>query len=37
MDNNNGRPAYDEAQYKSWLDEIAPYLKLGNSLNYAID
>lgn len=34
---NNGRPAYTDEQYQSWLDELSPFLKLGNSLSYAIE
>ena len=37
MDNNNGRPSYEDSQYRMWLDELSPFLKLGNSLNYAVD
>jgi hypothetical protein len=37
MDNNNGRPMYPESQYRTWLEILSPYLKLGNSLNYAVD
>jgi|SRR3990167_2782657 len=32
-----GRPPYPEEQYQSWLDELSPFLKLGNSLSYAIE
>lgn len=32
-----GRPSYSEDQYQSWLDELAPFLKLGNSLSFAIE
>lgn len=32
-----GRPSYSDEQYQSWLDELAPFLKLGNSLSYSIE
>lgn len=32
-----GRPAYDDNQYKSWLDEMRPFLVNGSSLHYACD
>lgn len=32
-----GRPSYSDEQYQSLLDELAPFLKLGNSLNYSIE
>lgn len=32
-----GRPEYTNDQYRVWLDEMAPFLKLGNSLYYAIE
>lgn len=32
-----GRPSFTDEQYQSWLDELAPFLKLGNSLNYSIE
>lgn len=32
-----GRPNYPESQYKSWLEELRPYLVKGCSLNYAVD
>lgn len=32
-----GRPEYTEADYQRWLDEMAPFLKLGHALNAAID
>jgi hypothetical protein len=34
---NNGRPEYPEDQYQKWLDELAPFFKLGETLNSAID
>lgn len=34
--NEPGRPEYTELQYQDWLDELKPYLKLGNSLDYSI-
>ena len=35
--NNNGREPYSDEQYTKWLDDMTPFLKLGNSLNYAIE
>lgn len=32
-----GRPAYTEADYQKWLDDMAPFLRLGHALNSAID
>ena len=37
MDNNGGRPAYTDDQYQTWLDDLKPWLKQGNTLSYAID
>lgn len=34
---DNGRPEYTEEQYQVWLDELSPFLKLGNSLYYSIE
>lgn len=34
---NNGRPEYTDEQYLVWLDEMAPFLKMGNSLHFAIE
>lgn len=34
---NNGRPAYDDNQYRSWLEEMRSFLVKGCSLYYAID
>lgn len=36
-DNKDGRPQFPDEQYHKWLDDIAPFLKLGESLNAAID
>lgn len=36
-DNQPGRPNISEEQYKIWLDEMAPFLKTGNTLNYCVD
>lgn len=33
----NGAPQFTEDQYKAFLEELAPFLKLGSSLYYAID
>lgn len=33
---DTGRPPYSDSDYQGWLDEMAPYLKQGHSLNYAI-
>lgn len=32
-----GRPEIAEEQYQRWLDDMAPFLKQGSSLYYAID
>lgn len=32
-----GRPEYKEEKYQTWLDEMKPYLELGNTLSYAIE
>jgi len=32
-----GRPAFTDADYAKWLDEMAAFLKLGHALNLAID
>jgi len=32
-----GRPEYTDNQYKAWLDDMAPFLKIGNTLYYAIE
>lgn len=32
-----GRPEYTEKQYRVWLDEMSPFLKLGYSLYNAMD
>lgn len=34
---DNGRPEYPEEQYHTWFDELAPFFKLGETLNAAID
>ncbi len=34
---DNGRPEYTDEQYRAWLDEMSPFLKLGYSLYYAMD
>lgn len=35
--NDNGRPEYTDEQYRVWFDEMAPFLKLGNSLYFAME
>src|SRR3989344_717007 len=35
--NDTGRPEYTDGQYRVWLDEMTPFLKLGYSLYYAMD
>jgi hypothetical protein len=35
--NDNGRPEFPEEQYQKWLDEMSPFLKLGNTLYHAIE
>lgn len=35
--NDTGRPEYTEEQYQKWFDELAPFFKLGETLNAAID
>lgn len=38
MDNSiSGRPSIDDEQFHTWLDEMAPFLKMGNSLYFAMD
>ncbi|OGG24120.1 hypothetical protein A3A79_02905 [Candidatus Gottesmanbacteria bacterium RIFCSPLOWO2_01_FULL_43_11b] len=32
-----GRPEYPDEQYQIWLTEMAPFLKIGNSLYFAIE
>lgn len=32
-----GRPEYTDDQYKAWLEDMSPFLKIGNSLYYAIE
>lgn len=32
-----GRPEYTDEQYEKWLEDLAPFLKAGNTLSYAID
>lgn len=32
-----GRPNYTEEQYQKWFDELAPFFKLGETLNAAIE
>jgi hypothetical protein len=32
-----GRPSYTEEQYQKWLDDMASFLKAGNTLWYAMD
>ncbi|MDP1722426.1 MAG: hypothetical protein Q8L37_04390 [Candidatus Gottesmanbacteria bacterium] len=32
-----GRPEYTDDQYKAWLEDMAPFLKIGNTLYYAIE
>jgi hypothetical protein len=34
--NTTGKPSHTEEEYQSWLDEMASYLKQGNTLIYAI-
>lgn len=34
---DTGRPEYTDEQYQSWLEEMAPFLKIGCSLYYAMD
>lgn len=33
----NGRPVITDEQYRLWLDDMAPFLKAGNTLWYAIE
>ncbi|OGE72135.1 hypothetical protein A3H40_02085 [Candidatus Daviesbacteria bacterium RIFCSPLOWO2_02_FULL_38_15] len=35
--NDNGRPEYTDEQYQIWLDELVPFLKLGNTLYHAME
>lgn len=32
-----GRPSITDEQYQKWLEDLKPFLKLGNTLNYAIE
>lgn len=32
-----GRPEYPEEQYYTWFDELAPFFKLGETLNSAVE
>lgn len=32
-----GRPEYTDDQYRAWLEDMSPFLKIGNSLYYAIE
>lgn len=32
-----GRPEYTDEQFQTWLEDLKPFLKLGNTLNYAIE
>ena len=33
----SGRPPHSDEQYQIWLNEMAPFLQLGNSLYYAME
>lgn len=35
MQGDIGRPAFTDEQYQTWLDEMRPFLEMGNSLYYA--
>lgn len=35
--NDGGRPEYTDEQYRVWLNEMAPFLKIGYSLYSSID
>lgn len=35
--NDIGRPEYTDSQYETWLNEMSPFLKIGNSLYFAMD
>ncbi|KKU28808.1 MAG: hypothetical protein UX80_C0010G0018 [Candidatus Amesbacteria bacterium GW2011_GWA2_47_11b] len=34
---DTGRPEYTDEQFQTWLDDMTPFLKLGNSLYHALD
>lgn len=34
---DTGRPEYTDEQYQKWLDDMAPFLKAGNTLYYAME
>lgn len=34
---DTGRPEFTDEQYQEWLEDLKPFLKLGNTLNYAIE
>lgn len=35
--NTSGREPYSDEQFVKWLEDMSPFLKLGNTLHYAID
>ena len=35
--NSTGREPYSDEQYVKWLDDMSPFLKLGNTLYHAIE
>lgn len=37
MADERGRPEYTDEQYEEWLNDLKPFLKLGQTLNSAID
>jgi len=36
MSNEPGRPPYTNEQYNKWLDDLRPFLKLGETLGEAV-
>lgn len=34
---DTGRPEFTDEQYQEWLEDLRPFLKLGSTLNYAIE
>lgn len=37
INNQQGRPQFDDTQYQKWLDDMSAFLKLGNTLWYAME
>lgn len=37
QNNPVGRPEHSDEQYRFWLEDMAPFLKIGNTLHYSIE